>query len=311
VAVLKFFSGSSHPALAKDIAKELGVELGKVTLKTFSNGEKYVRYEESVRGKNVFIVQTGTKDCDKDILEACLMCQAAKLGFATSVHLVIPHFPYARQDRVSEPREPISARLVANLLCASGADHIITLKLHADQIQGFFDAPVDNLMTYNLFVKYFKEKKLKDTVVVAPDVGAAKSAKKFADALDTDLAIMHKSRPSHQEAEIVRIVGDVEGKTAIVYDDMIDTAGSIVAAKEMLLKKGAQKDVYAVATHGIFSGPAVDRLKKAAFREIVVTDSVPMTGKEFPELKVLSIAPMLAEVIRHVESGTSVTEIYE
>lgn len=308
---MKLFSGSSHPGLAKAIAEELGVGLGKVTLKTFSNGEQYVRYEESVRGKSVFIVQTATETCDSDVLEACLMCQAAKLGFATSVHLVIPNFPYGRQDRVAEPREPISAKLVADLLVTSGADHIITLTLHADQIQGFFNAPVDNLMTASLFVKYFKEKKLKNTVVVSPDIGGAKAAKRFADALGCDLAIMHKSRPAHQEAEIGRLVGEVAGKTAILYDDMIDTAGSILAAKKVLLKHQAQKEMYAVATHGIFSGPAVERLKKAAFKEVIVTDSVPLNGKKFRGLRVLSIAPMLAEVIQHVERGQSVTAIYK
>lgn len=308
---MKLFSGSSHPGLAKAIAKELGVGLGKVSLKTFSNGEQYVRYEESVRGKSVFIVQTATETCDSDLLEACLMCQAAKLGFAKSVHLVISNFPYGRQDRVSEPREPISAKLVADLLVTSGADHIITLTLHADQIQGFFDAPVDNLMTYGLFVKYFKEKKLQNAVVVSPDIGGAKSAKRFADALGCDLAIMHKSRPAHQEAEIGRLVGEVAGKTAILYDDMIDTAGSILAAKKVLLRHKAHKDVYAVATHGIFSGPAVERLRKAAFREVIVTDSVPLNGKKFRGLHVLSIAPMLAEVIQHVERGQSVTAMYK
>lgn len=328
---MKLFSGSSHPGLAKAVAKELQVELGKVTLKTFSNGEQYVRYEESVRGKSVFIVQTATplrsagseehsrraelrgagRGCDSDVIQACLLCQAAKLGFAKSVHLVIPNFPYGRQDRVSEPREPISAKLVADLLVTSGADHIITLTLHADQIQGFFNAPVDNLMTYNLFVKYFKEKKLRNAVVVSPDIGGAKSAKRFADALGCDLAIMHKSRPAHQEAEIGRIVGDVKGKTPILYDDMIDTGGSILAAKKVLLKNGANEHMYAVATHGIFSGPAIERLRKAKFREVVVTDSVPLNGKKFPGLRVLSIAPMLAEVIRHVERGQSVTAIYK
>jgi ribose-phosphate pyrophosphokinase len=307
---MKLFSGSSHPALAQAIARELGVELGKVKLKTFSNGEQYVRYEESVRGKDVFLIQTATEQCDSDVLEACLMCQAAKLGFAKSIHLVIPNFPYARQDRVAEPREPISAKLVACLLVTSGADHIITTTLHSDQIQGFFDAPVDNLITQGLFVKYFKEKHLPQPIVVSPDVGGAKAAKKFADALGTDLAIMHKSRPAHQEAEIGRIVGDVAGKTAILYDDMIDTAGSILAAKKVLLKHGANKEMYAVATHGIFSGPAVKRLKEARFREVVVTDSLPLRGKKFPSLRVLSIAPMLAAVIRHVERGQSVTAIY-
>lgn len=307
---MKLFSGSSHPALAEAIAKELRAELGKITLKTFSCGEQYARYEESVRGKSVFIVQTGTEACDSDILEMCLMCQAAKLGFASSVHLVLPHFPYARQDRVAEPREPISAKLVADLLKTAGADHVITLSLHSDQIQGFFGIPVDALSARGLFAAEIKKRKLKNPVVVSPDEGGAKHAKKFADMLSADLAIMHKTRPAHNKAEILHVVGDIAGKTAILYDDMIDTAGSIVAAKDALLKEGANPEIYAVATHGIFSGPAVARLQQARFKEILVTDSLPLEGKEFPGLTICSVAPLLAEVIEHVEKGQSVTAIY-
>ena len=308
---MKLFSGSSHRALAEAIAKELGMELGKVELQTFSCGEQYVRYEESVRGKDVFIIQTGSGVSDSDILELCLMCQAAKLGFANSVHLVIPHFPYARQDRVSKPREPISAKLVCDLLVTSGADHIITLTLHTDQIQGFSDVPMDALRSHKLFSEYFKKKNLSGLVVVSPDAGGTKAAKVFADTLGADLAVMHKTRPKHNEAAILHVVGEIEGKTAILYDDMIDTAGSICAAKEALLKNGANRDVYVAATHPIFSGPAVERLTDAGFKEVVVSDSVPLEGKEFKGLTVLSIAPMLAEVIGHVMKGESVTEMYE
>ena len=320
--VMKLFSGSSHPTLAQNIAKELKTKLGKVTLKTFSCGEQYVRYEESIRGKSVFIVQTGTplrpaglrgagRNSDSDIVEICLMCQAAKLGFAASIHLVMPHFPYARQDRVAAPREPISAKLVADLLVTAGADHVITLTLHSDQIQGFFGVPVDSLSTHGLFVEYFRKKKLPHPVVVSPDAGGAKAAKKFADALGADLAIMHKSRPEHQKAEIIHVVGTIEGKTAILFDDMIDTGGSVIAAKKALLKHGAHPDIYLAATHAIFSGDAVKHLREAKFKEVVVTDSIALAGKKFPGLKVCSIAPLLAEVIRHVESGQSVTEIYK
>src|SRR3989338_8435441 len=308
---MKLFSGSSHPALAEKIAKELGVELGNVDLKTFSSGEQYVRYEESVRGQSVFIVQTSTESCDSDIIETCLMAQAAKLGFAKSIHIVMPHFPYARQDRVSAPREPISAKLIADLIATAGADHVITLTLHSDQIQGFFDVPVDSLNTRKIFVDYFKAKKLKNPIVVSPDEGGAKAAKKFADALGADLAIMHKTRPEHQKAEILHVVGDIAGKTAILYDDMIDTGGSVCAAKEVLYKHGSAKDIYLAATHPIFSMAAIDNLKKAAFKEVIVTDSIPTEGKGFPGLHICSVAPLLAEVIRHVESGESVTDIYK
>ena len=308
---MKLFSGSSHPELAEKIAKELGTKLGKVELKTFSSGEQYVRYEETVREKEVFIIQTGTEAIDSDVFETCLMCQAAKLGFAKSICVIMPHFPYARQDRVSKPREPISAKLVCDMLVTAGADHVITLALHADQVQGFSDVPMDALEPFSLFVKYFKEKKLDGLVVVSPDAGGTKSAKVFADKLGADLAVMHKTRPQHNEAAILHVVGEIEGKTAILYDDMIDTAGSTCAAKEALIKNGANSDIYVAATHPIFSGPAVDRLKEAAFKEVVVTDSIPLNDKEFDGLKVLSIAPMLSEVIEHVVKGESVTEMYE
>src|SRR3989344_1870082 len=304
---MKLFSGSSHPALAEKIAKELGVELGNVDLKTFSSGEQYVRYEESVRGQSVFIVQTSTESCDSDIIETCLMAQAAKLGFAKSIHIVMPLFPYARQDRFSALREPISAKLIADLLATAGADHVITLTLHSDQIQGFFDMPVDSLSSRKIFVDYFRKKKLPNPIVVSPDEGGAKAAKKFADELGAELAIMHKSRPEHQKAEILHVVGDIKGKTAILYDDMIDTGGSVCAAKKVLVEHGAASDVYLAATHPIFSGVAMKKLQDAHFKEVIVTDSIPTAGKEFPGLKICSVAHLLAEVIQHVESGQSVT----
>ena len=308
---MKLFSGSSHPTLAQAVAKEMKIDLGKVNLKTFSSGEQYVRFEESVRGQDVFIIQTGSETCDSDILQVCLMCQAAKLGFAKSIHIVMPHFPYARQDRVSEPREPISAKLVADMLVTAGADHIITLALHSEQIQGFSNVPMDSLKSDDLFVEYFAKKKLKNLVVVSPDAGGTKSAKKLADKLGAGLAMMHKTRPSHEEAEIIDVVGEIEGKTALIYDDMIDTAGSIIAAKNALVKNGANEDIFVAATHPIFSGLAVKRLSEAGFKEIVVTDSIPTEGKNIPGLTILSVAPMLAEVIEHVVEGKSVTEMYK
>ena len=304
------FSGSSHPALAESVAKELGIPLGKVTRKKFSCGESYVRFDQSVRGKDVYIIQTGTRNPNEDIVELCLMCQAAKLSFAKAVHVMMPHFPYSRQDRVTEPREPISAKLVVNLLEASGADHIIVLDLHSDQIQGFFNIPADALNARSIFSHYFKQKKLKDPVVVAPDVGGAKRAKKFADALGAELAILHKSRPAHHKAEILHVVGNIQGKTCILFDDIIDTAGTLLSAKQALIDRGAKPDIYAVATHGVLSGEAVERLKKAKFKEVVVSDSIPPPAGKIPSLKILGIAPLLAEVIRHVSTGQSVTEIY-
>jgi len=304
------FAGSSHPALANALAKELKMELGKVELKKFSCGECYVRFEETLRGKDVYILQTGTNNPNEDLMELYLMCQSAKLSFANTVNVIIPHFPYARQDRVVEPREPISSKLVAQLLESSGADHIITLDLHSRQIQGFFSIPADSLEARILFAKYFKDKNIKDLVVVAPDVGSAKQSKKLADTMGAELVILHKTRPEHQEAEILEVVGHVEGKTCIIFDDMIDTAGTLVSAKDKLIELGANPDVYAAATHAVFSGPAVERLTKAKFKEVVVTDRIPVDDKQFPGLKTISIAPMMAEVIRHIEKGESVTEIY-
>jgi len=237
------------------------------------------------------------------------MCQAAKLSFAKSVHVIIPHLPYARQDRVNEPREPISAQLIAHLLQQSGADHVMMLDMHSDQIQGFFSIPADALAARSIFKDYFLGKKLLNPVVVAPDVGGAKRAKKLADAIGAELAILHKNRPGHHETEILEVVGDVEGKTCILFDDIIDTAGTLQSAKQALVEHGAT-DVYAAATHAVFSGPAIERLQAAGFKEVVVTDSIPNDANAFSGLVILPIAPLLAKVMQHVESGQSVTEIY-
>ena len=307
---MHLFAGSSHPKLARALAKELGITLGKVDLKDFSCGEQYVRYLDSVRGKDVYILQTSGDHPNEYLMELFLMCQAAKLSFAKSVHVILPNFPYARQDRVSEWREPISAKLVAHLLEESGADHVMTLSLHSDQLQGFFSVPVDAIDTSQIFKEYLAKKNLKKPVIVSPDVGGAKQAKKFADTIGAEIAIMHKTRKKHHHAEILDIVGDIEGKNCIIFDDMIDTAGTLLTAKQELVKHGAHKDVYAAATHPIFSGPAIKNLKKAAFKEVIVTDTLPIAEK-FPGLKVLSVAPLLAEIVSHVESGKSVTEIYK
>ena len=307
---MHLFAGSSHPALSASLAEELNTQPGRITLKRFAAGECYVRYEQSVRGQEVFLLQAVGRDPHDALFELFLMCQAAKLGFASGVHVILPYFPYARQDRVAEPREPISAKLMARLLEEAGADHVITLNLHSSQIQGFFSVPVDVLDARPIFATYFRDKKLDRPVVIAPDIGGAKQAKKFADDLQADLAIMHKIRSAHHQAEIVDIVGDVEGRTCIFYDDMIDTAGTLLAAAETLRKRGAGKDVYVAATHAVFAGKAIEHLTNAKFTEVVVTDSIP-NDVTFPGLTVLPIAPMLAEVIRHIERKESVTDMYK
>jgi ribose-phosphate pyrophosphokinase len=307
---MHLFAGSSHPKLAKSLADALGTTLGAVDLKTFSCGEQYVRYQESVRGKDVYILQTSGLNPNKNLMELFLMCQAAKLSFAKSVNVILPNFPYARQDRVAAWREPISAKLVAHLLEESGADHVLTLSLHSDQLQGFFSVPVDAIDTSQIFADYLQKKNFSHPVIVSPDVGGAKQAKIFADTIGAELAIMHKSRKKHHHAEILDLVGNIEGKNCIIFDDMIDTAGTLLTAKQQLLKRGAHKDVYAAATHPIFSGPAIERLTKAAFKEVIVTDTLPIQ-KKFNGLKVLTVASLLAEIIQHVEKGESVTEIYK
>lgn len=309
---MHLFAGSSHPALAKALAKELKTPLGKLTAKKFSCGENYVRFEESVRGKEVYILQTATQKANEDIMELFLICQAAKLSFAKTVHVIMPNFPYARQDRIAEPREPISAKLIATLLETAGADHVMTIDLHSKQIQGFFHIPVDAIAGLPLFVDYFNKKKLKNPVVVAPDVGAAKRAKRFADLMCAELAILHKNRPKHQEAEITHIVGDIKGRDCILFDDIIDTAGTLLSAKRALIKGGANPKVYAAATHAVISGKAVQNLKAAKFAEVIVSDTIPLPkDTKGISFKILPIAPMLAEIVRHVESGESVTGIYK
>jgi ribose-phosphate pyrophosphokinase len=306
---MHLFAGSAHPALARALSKECKTPLGKVTVKRFSSGECYVKFDESVRGKAVYILQAPGQNPDAHLIELCLMCQAARLSFATEVHVILPQFPYARQDRVSHPRESISAKFIARMLEEAGASHIITLSLHSDQIQGFFSIPVDIIDTNALFAAYIRKMKLRDPLVVSPDIGGAKQAKKFADVLGADLAIMHKARSGHHQAQIIEVVGDVSGRTCIVFDDMIDTAGTIVTAVETLRSRGANGDIYVAATHPILSGPAVERLQAAKVTQTIVTDSIDCPV--FPGLTRLPIAPLLAQVIRHIERGTSVTSIYE
>lgn len=306
---IKIFSGTSHPALAMEIAKNLGIEVSEMKISRFACSEIYARSLDSVRGSDVYIVQTASANVNEDLMELFVMIDALKRSFAGTLHVIMPHFGYARQDRVASAREPITAKLIANLIEAAGADHVITMKLHSDQIQGFFNFPVDNLNTKKLFCNYFKNKDLKDLVVVSPDEGGAKDAKKFADELGADLAIIHKNRPDHNVAEVMHVVGDVQGKTCLLYDDMIDTAGSVCGAKKALEEHGAAADVYLAATHPVFSGPAIERLKEAKFKEVVVSNTIPVDARAFPGLKVLSVAPLLADIIRSVHEGKSITEV--
>jgi len=307
----KIFSGSSHPQLAQEIAKLLRVEVEPMVLKRFACNEIYAKAEHTVRGADAYIIQTCTDRVNEDLMELFIMIDSLQRSFAENIHVVMPHYGYARQDRVASPREAISAKLVADLIGAAGADHVITMNLHSDQEQGFFDFPVDNLTCYKLFSDYFKKKKLDDLVIVAPDTGATKMAKRFADLLGAELAILHKTRPAHNVSEVTQVVGEVTDKTCIIFDDLVDTAGTVVNGKEALIKRGANKDVYLAATHPVFSDPAAKRLTAAKFKEVVVADTIPIPKeKEFPGLTVLSVAPLLAKTIQNVRKKKSVTSVY-
>jgi len=307
-------AGRSNPELGLRIADVLGVRLGGVMLKTFANGEIYARYEESVRGSDLFIIQSpyGADSLNDHIVELMLMVQAAKLASARRVTAVMPYFPYSRQDKKSTAREPISARLLATLLEAAGADRVLSMDLHQGQIQGFFQIPVDHMTAVPMLADYFAFRDFDAPVVaVSADAGGVKLAKRFqAHIPDCGLAVLTKQRTAHNQAEVLHFIGDVEGKVAIIIDDMIDTGGSIVGAIEMLYEHGA-RDVYAAATHGIFSPPARERIRESQVREVVVTDTIRIEpGPRDDKIKVLSVAGTLANVIRAVFTDDSVSDIF-
>lgn len=306
----KIFAGNSHPELSEAIATKLGTTLSPLTIKRFACGEIYVKFEETFRGQDVFLIQTcRTQSVNEDLMELFLMVDAAKKSFAKSVHVIIPYYGYSRQDKIHGAREGISAKLFADLLHKAGADHLITVHLHSDQIQGFFDCPVDNLNPRRLFSEYFKAKNIQDLVVVSPDAGGAKTAKKFADDLGVSMAILHKQRPAHNQVEVGHVIGDVVGKTPILIDDIVDTAGSVCAAKEALIAAGCNQEVYLCATHPVFSGPARDRLTEAQFAEIVCTDSLPVENPP-AHFKTLSLEGLLGGVIENVAANKSVSGLY-
>ena len=309
---LMVFAGRSHPDLAQSITEHLGVELGGVQLETFKNGETYCRYEESIRGSDVFIVQTGCIPVDQNLMELMFMIQAAKLASAKRITAVVPLFPYARQDRKAKPREPISARLVADMIQLAGADRVLTMDLHAGQIQGFFTIPVDHMTAQPLFARHFRDLGLAGpgVVSVAPDEGRAKVAVRFANMIEGDFAIMHKTRPARDQAEITEVTGKVRDKIAIVGDDVIMTGGTLIANVHALLAQGA-KEVYVYATHGVFCGGALAKFHDAPIEGIVITDTVPVNRLEAPaNLTVLPVAGLLAETIMNVFADDSVSAIF-
>ncbi|MBJ7332319.1 MAG: ribose-phosphate pyrophosphokinase [Solirubrobacteraceae bacterium] len=312
---LMLFSGRSNPELAAKIAAKLDVDLGGVTLKTFSNGEVYCRYEESIRGADVFIVQPICANphlgltANDALMELMFMIDAAVGASAHRVIAVAPWFGYSRQDKKSAPREPISARVVARMLESVGADRVLTMDLHAGQIQGFFSVPVDHMTALFMLTQYFADLNLTDLVVVAPDAGRVKLNKKFASKIGAELAILDKERPAQQVAEIGYVIGDVKGKTAVIVDDMIDTAGTLTAAGQTVLDAGATR-VYAAATHPVLSGNAFQNLAGSKFEQIVVTDTIPLREGAPENIRVLSCAELLTDSIRRIFTDDSVSEVF-
>jgi len=309
---LMVFSGRSHPELASRIAGQLGVELGEIEVGTFANGETYCRYGESIRGADVFLVQTGCDPVDRNVMELLLMTQAAKLASAKRITAVIPWFPYSRQDRKAKPREPISSRLVADMLQLAGADRVLTMDLHAGQIQGFFTVPVDHMTALPLFARHFRDLGLQgDGIVsVAPDAGRAKVAVRFGEMLEADFAIMNKTRPAHDVAAVTEITGRVRDQVALVGDDVIMTGGTLLAGAQALKEQGATA-VWVFATHAIFAAGSLERFAEADLAGIVVTDTVPVDPIARPQnMTVLPVAGLLAQTITNVFADDSVSAIF-
>ncbi len=314
---IKIFCGNSNPEFAKTICKELGMDLGLSEVKKFADGEVSVTLTETVRGADVFLVQSTCKPVNDHLMELLVMIDACRRASAGRITAIIPYFGYARQDRKAKSRDPISAKLVANMLTAAGADRILTMDLHAAQIQGFFDIPVDHLLGNPTFVDYFLTKFPEDKfnhddfVVVSPDVGSVGRARAFAAKVHMGLAIVDKRRPKANVCEVMNIIGDVKDKTCILYDDMVDTAGSLCNAARALVEVGGAKEVYACATHAVLSGPAYDRIEESPLTEMVFLNTIPQVGNTSSgKLKFLDVAPVFARAIAHVHGGTSIADLF-
>lgn len=308
---LKIFAGNSNPELARDIARFLGTSVAECQVTRFKDGEISVRIGETVRGADVFIVQSTCNPTDSNLMELLIMIDAVRRASAREIAAVIPYYGYARQDRKTQPRDPVTAKLVANLITAAGADRVLTMDLHAGQIQGFFDIPSDNLRAMPILADYFKSKRLTDVVVVSPDVGGVSRARAFANHLDCGLAIVDKRRPEPNVAEVMNVIGDIAGKTAILVDDIIDTAGTITASATALMERGA-KEVYACCSHPVLSDPAVERIAASPLKEVVVTNTIPLPPhKQLDKIKVLSVAPLFSEAIRRIFEELSVSKLFD
>ncbi len=309
---IEVIAGNSNRPLAEAVAAELKLSLSEAEVGKFSDGEISITLPQTVRGRDVFIIQSTSIPVNDNLMELLIMIDACKRASAGRITAVIPYFGYARQDRKARPRDPITAKLVADILTSAGADRVLTMDLHAAQIQGFFDIPVDHLYGAPILARYFKNKMNEDWVVVSPDVGSVGRARNFASRVDASLAIVDKRRPKANAIEVMNVIGDVAGKSCIMVDDMIDTAGTICQGAEALVKNGA-KEVYACCTHGVLSGPAMERLIASPIKEIVVLDTInlPENVKNNPKIKVLSVAKLVAKAITTIYSDTSLSAIYE
>ena len=314
---IKIFCGNSNPEFAKTVCNELWLPMGKCTVKTFADGEASVSLEETVRGADVFLIQSTCKPVNDNLMELLVMIDACRRASAGRVTAVIPYFGYARQDRKAKSRDPISAKLVANMITAAGAQRVLTMDLHASQIQGFFDLPLDHLLGAPSFVDYYMKKFPEDQFnhddfcVVSPDVGSVARARNFAAKVHMNLAIVDKRRQKANECEVMNVIGDVAGKTCILYDDMVDTAGSLCNAAKALVEVGGAKEVYACATHGVLSGPAYERIENSVIKEMLFLNTIPQVGNTpSGKIKFLDVAPIFARAIEHIHGGTSIADLF-
>ncbi|MGZ4032670.1 MAG: ribose-phosphate diphosphokinase [Tumebacillaceae bacterium] len=308
---VKIFSGSSNPALAEEVCALLGLPLGSAKHSRFQSGETYVSIEESVRGADVYVIQSFSHPVNEHFVELLVMIDALKRSSAGMINVILPYYGYARQEKQDAPREPITAKMVADVLTTVGAERIITMDLHAAAIQGFFDIPVDHMTSLDLIADYLRQKDLSNAIVVSPDAGRAKTAERLATYLDLPVAIMNKRRPKHNEAEITHVIGDVKGKVPIIIEDMIDTGGTIVKVVDGLVENGARPEVLLCATHAIFSHPAPQRLQHPAIKEVVVTNTLPIQDvHKMNNLVVLSSAPLFAEAIHRIHHNRSISMLF-
>lgn len=308
---LKVFSLNSNPELSREIAQHIGVNLGNISVTTFSDGEIQINIEESIRGCDVYVIQSTSAPVNQHMMELLIMIDALKRASARSINIVMPYYGYARQDRKARAREPITAKLVANLLEVAGATRLLTIDLHASQIQGFFDIPVDQLLGVPILSDYFKSKSLEELVIVSPDHGGVVRARKMADRLKAPIAIIDKRRPKPNVSEVMNIIGNIEGKTAIIIDDIIDTAGTITLAANALIENGAKR-VFACCTHPVLSGPAIERIQNSSIEELVVLNTIPLPEeKKIDKITQLSVAPLMGEAIIRVHEKLSVSKLFD